>query len=65
MKKYKPKFRGQDFFITILFKDGIIREEKTFALNRKRAILSTKKLFNGKNGLKKIIKIKNGSKWFR
>ena len=63
--KYKPKFRGQDFDLTMKMKDGEMIERRVFANSKNQARVVAKKTFNGINGLSLIRKIKSGTKWYR
>lgn len=63
--KYKPKFRGQDFYVTMKMKDGEVMERKVFANSETDARKVAKKEFSGMNGLRQIKKIKHGTKWYR
>jgi len=59
------KFRGQNFDVTMKFKDGVVATRRVFASSRKRVPHIVKKEYSGRNGLKKVIKIKSGTKWYR
>ena len=51
--------------MTIKFKDNYIDERKIFANNKNEAVKIAKENYSGIMGLKRIIKIKPGAKWFR
>lgn len=63
--KYKPKFRGQDFYLKMKMKDGEVIERKVFANSETNARKVAKRQFNGINGLSQIKKVKHGTKWYR
>lgn len=61
----KNKFTGRDYWIKMKMKDNEIVERKVFTKNKKEAIKYVKDIYNGKNGLRQIIKIKPSTKWYR
>lgn len=51
--------------VTMKMKDGAIMEISTFSSSKKKVPSIIKKTYNGLNGVSKIIKIRNGIRWYR